>query len=198
MSGGKKRETVFSAILKFSGLSAIAGVLSMALLAPALLIGSVAASAGIAIFENLPDYIKPVNASQASTLYGMKDGQYVKVAEFYDENRISVGYNDMSPNIRNAVVATEDPRFFEHGGVDVVSLIRATLTNVMVGGGGPGGSTITMQYVKNSLVDWRLRSSRLRPSRRSWPVTSTLPSSVTRSTVSSRLRSTTSVCEHPI
>ena len=153
MSGGKKRETVFSAILKFSGLSAIAGVLSMALLAPALLIGSVAASAGIAIFENLPDYIKPVNASQASTLYGMKDGQYVKVAEFYDENRISVGYNDMSPNIRNAVVATEDPRFFEHGGVDVVSLIRATLTNVMVGGGGPGGSTITMQYVKNSLVE---------------------------------------------
>lgn len=153
MSGGKKRETVFSAILKFSGLSAIAGVLAMALLAPALLIGSVTASAGIAIFENLPDYIKPVNASQASTLYGMKDGQYVKVAEFYDENRISIGYNDMSANIRNAVVATEDPRFFEHGGVDVVSLIRAGLTNVMVGGGGPGGSTITMQYVKNSLVE---------------------------------------------
>ncbi len=153
MSGGKKRETVFSAILKFSGLSAIAGVVAMALAAPALLIGSVVANAGIAIFENLPSYIKPVNASQASTLYGMKDGQYVKVAEFYDENRISVGYNDMSPNIRNAVVATEDPRFFQHGGIDVVSLFRATVTNVLTGGNGPGGSTITMQYVKNSLVE---------------------------------------------
>ena len=153
MSGGKKRETVFSAILTFTGLSAIAGVIAIALAAPTLLVGSVLANTGIAIFENLPSYIKPVNASQASTLYALKDGQQVKVAEFYDENRISVSYNDMSPNIRNAVVATEDPRFFQHGGVDVVSLLRATLTNIVMRGGGPGGSTITMQYVKNSLVE---------------------------------------------
>jgi len=153
MSGGKKNETFFSAILKFSGLSAIAGALAMVVLAPILLVGGFAATAGISIFENLPDYIKPVNASQASTLYGIKNGQPVEVAKFYDENRISIDYNEMSPNIRNAVVATEDPRFFEHGGVDLISLIRATLTNAAMGGGGPGGSTITMQYVKNSLVE---------------------------------------------
>jgi membrane peptidoglycan carboxypeptidase len=153
MSGGKKNETFFSAILKFSGLSAIAGVLAMVVLAPIILVGGFAASAGISIFENLPDYIKPVNASQASTIYGIKNGEPVEVAKFYNENRISIDYNDMSPNIRNAVVATEDPRFFEHGGVDIISLIRATLTNAAMGGGGPGGSTITMQYVKNSLVE---------------------------------------------
>ncbi|MFM1926863.1 MAG: hypothetical protein RLZ06_439, partial [Actinomycetota bacterium] len=153
MSGGKKNETFFSAILKFSGLSAIAGVLAMVVLAPILLVGGFLASAGISVFENLPDYIKPVNASQASTIYGIKDGQPVEVAKFYNENRISIDYNDMSANIRNAVVATEDPRFFEHGGVDIISLIRATLTNAAMGGGGPGGSTITMQYVKNSLVE---------------------------------------------
>lgn len=153
MSGGKKNETVFSAILKFSGLSAIAGVLAMVVLAPIILVGGFTASAGIAIFENLPDYIKPVNASQASTIYGIKNGEPVEVAKFYNENRISIDYNDMSPNVRNAVVATEDPRFFEHGGVDIISLIRATLTNAAMGGGGPGGSTITMQYVKNSLVE---------------------------------------------
>lgn len=153
MSGGKKNETFFSAILKFSGLSAIAGVLAMVVLAPIILVGGFAASAGISIFENLPDYIKPVNASQASTIYGIKNGEPVEVAKFYNENRISIDYNDMSPNIRNAVVATEDPRFFEHGGVDLISLIRATLTNAAMGGGGPGGSTITMQYVKNSLVE---------------------------------------------
>ncbi len=153
MSGGKKNETFLSAILKFSGLSAIAGVLAMVVLAPILLVGGFAASAGISVFENLPDYIKPVNASQASTIYGIKDGQPVEVAKFYNENRISIDYNDMSANIRNAVVATEDPRFFEHGGVDIISLIRATLTNAAMGGGGPGGSTITMQYVKNSLVE---------------------------------------------
>ena len=153
MSGGKKNETFLSAILKFSGLSAIAGVLAMVVLAPILLVGGFAATAGISIFENLPDYIKPVNASQASTIYGIKNGQRVEIAKFYNENRISIDYNDMSANIRNAVVATEDPRFFEHGGVDLVSLVRATLTNAAMGGGGPGGSTITMQYVKNSLVE---------------------------------------------
>ncbi|MEY4618723.1 MAG: hypothetical protein RL101_909, partial [Actinomycetota bacterium] len=153
MAGGKKQETFLSAILKFTGLSSIAGVLAIAILAPALLIGGIAASAGVSIFENLPDYIRPINGSQASTLYGLKDGQPVEVAKFYSENRISIDYNEMSPNIRNAVVATEDPRFFQHAGVDIVSLIRAVLTNVAMGGGGPGGSTITMQYVKNSLVE---------------------------------------------
>ena len=80
MSGGKKQETFLSAILKFTGLSSIAGVLAIAILAPALLIGGIAASAGVSIFENLPDYIKPINGSQASTLYGLKAGQPVEVA----------------------------------------------------------------------------------------------------------------------
>jgi membrane peptidoglycan carboxypeptidase len=51
------------------------------------------------------------------------------------------------------VVSTEDPRFWQHGGVDVISLVRASLTNVASGGNGPGGSTVTMQYVKNSLIE---------------------------------------------
>jgi membrane peptidoglycan carboxypeptidase len=59
----------------------------------------------------------------------------------------------MSPNIINAVVATEDPRFFRHGGVDILSLIRATAGVAATGLSGPGASTITMQYVKNSLIE---------------------------------------------
>jgi membrane peptidoglycan carboxypeptidase len=154
MSGSQNRsETFLSGILKFIGLSAIAGLLAIALLAPMGIVGGFAASAGITIFENLPDYIKPVNASQASTLYATKDGQEVVVAKFYHENRISVDYNDISPNVRNAVISTEDPRFFQHGGIDFISLFRAAATNAAMGGGGPGGSTITMQYVKNSLVE---------------------------------------------
>ncbi len=150
---GTRNETAGRAAWKFVGLSALAGILSLALLAPTALFGSVAASAGFTIFENLPDYIKPVNASQSSTLYGTKNGEPVEIAKFYHENRISVDYNDISPYVRDAVVATEDPRFFQHGGVDVVSLIRAAATNAAMGGGGPGASTITMQYVKNSLVE---------------------------------------------
>ena len=155
MSGSNSRPSgLFGNILKFAGLSAVAGILAMALLAPAVAVGSFAVSAGISIFDSLPPYIKPVTESQASTLYAKgKDGKDVLVASFYHENRISVQYNEISPNVRNAVVATEDPRFFEHGGVDLVSLVRASLTSVAAGGNGPGGSTITMQYVKNSLVE---------------------------------------------
>jgi membrane peptidoglycan carboxypeptidase len=139
---------------KLFGLSAIAGLLTMALVAPVAAVGGYAASAGMSIFDGLPDYIKPVNASQASNLYATKDGEPVLVATFYHENRISIDYDDMSPNIRNAVVATEDPRFFLHGGVDVLSLARATVgVAASAGLSGPGASTITMQYVKNSLVE---------------------------------------------
>jgi membrane peptidoglycan carboxypeptidase len=154
MSGSQhKPESFAKGFLKFTGFSALAGLLGVALLAPTALVSGIAASAGITIFENLPDYIKPINASQSSTLYATKDGVPVEVAQFYHENRISIDYNEMSPNIRNAVVATEDPRFFEHGGVDWLSLFRATITSAATLGNGPGGSTITMQYVKNSLVE---------------------------------------------
>ncbi len=126
----------------------------MALLAPALLIGGYAVTTGITVFENLPDWIKPVNASQSSTLYATNDaGKPVKVATFYHENRISVDYTDISSNFVNAVVATEDPRFWGHAGVDILSLIRASLTSAAALGKGPGGSTITMQFVKNNLIE---------------------------------------------
>lgn len=153
MSSQHKPESFLKGFFKFTGLSALAGVLALALLAPLALVTGLAASAGITIFENLPNYIKPVNASQSSTLYATVDGQPVEVAKFYHENRISIDYNDMSPNIRNAVVATEDPRFFQHGGVDWISFVRAGITSAATLGNGPGGSTITMQYVKNSLVE---------------------------------------------
>jgi membrane peptidoglycan carboxypeptidase len=125
----------------------------LVLVAPVAAVGGYAASAGTSFFAGLPDYIKPVNASQASNLYANKDGEPVVVATFYHENRISVNYDQMSPNILNAVVATEDPRFFLHGGVDFISLARATLGVAASGLSGPGASTITMQYIKNSLVE---------------------------------------------
>lgn len=142
----------FGNIVKFIGLSAVAGVLGVGLLAPAVTLGGYAATTGIALFENIPDYIKPVNASDASNIYGKDGSKDVRIASFFEENRISVSYDDMSKNVVNAVISTEDPRFYQHNGVDWISLIRATLTNIATVGNGPGGSTITMQYVKNAQV----------------------------------------------
>jgi membrane peptidoglycan carboxypeptidase len=135
------------------GLSAIAGLLTFALITPVAAVAGYAASAGVVAFEGLPEYIKPVNASQTSTLYGNLDGEPVALASFYHENRVSIDYEDISQNMINAVIATEDPRFFQHGGVDILALTRATLGVATTGLSGPGGSTITMQYVKNTLVE---------------------------------------------
>ena len=78
------------------GLSAIAGLLTFALLTPVAAVAGYAASAGVVAFEGLPEYIKPVNASQTSTLYGNLEGEPVALASFYHENRVSIDYEQMS------------------------------------------------------------------------------------------------------
>ena len=143
----------FARLLGLGALSAIAGVLSVALLAPMVAFGGSAAAAGVTLFEGLPSYIRPVNASQSSTIYALRDGEPEEIATFFYENRIEVPLEEVSPHLINAVVATEDPRFYEHGGVDIMSLARATFTNLASFGEGPGASTITMQYVRNTLVE---------------------------------------------
>jgi membrane peptidoglycan carboxypeptidase len=135
------------------GLSAVAGLLSMALLLPFIWLGGLGATATVSIFESLPDFIKPVNAADASNIYAMQDGKPVQVARFFAENRISVDFKDISPNMVRAAIDTEDPRFYDHAGVDWLSFGRAILTNITKAGRGPGGSTITMQFVKNNLLE---------------------------------------------
>jgi len=147
-----KPNQMFGNIIKFIGLSAIAGILGTGLLAPAVTLGGFAVSTSIALFENIPDYIKPVNASDASNIFAKDGTKDVKIASFFEENRISVPLSSISKNIQNAVISTEDPRFYQHDGVDWISLARATATNIATAGNGPGASTITMQYVKNAQV----------------------------------------------
>lgn len=149
----KKDSPPILSVLKFMFLSATAGVLAVAIAAPAVAVGGVLTTTGISMFEGLPAYIRPINSSEASTIYAQRDGRPVELATFYHENRVEVPFEEISPNIIDAVLATEDPRFYEHAGVDVLSLVRATLTNLATFGEGPGASTITMQYVKNSLVE---------------------------------------------
>ena len=152
MSGSSKSST-FTNLLKFGLLSGVAGLLSVSLLAPAVAVAGVVTTTSIGMFEGLPAYIKPVNASQSSSIYALREGNPEKIATFYHENRVEVPFESISENLINAVVATEDPRFYEHGGVDIISLIRATLTNLATFGDGPGASTITMQYVRQSMVE---------------------------------------------
>jgi penicillin-binding protein 1A len=68
-----------------------------------------------------------------------------------NRNRILVGEADISPNLRNAVVALEDRRFYEHEGVDYWGIGRALWQDLRRQQAVQGGSTITQQFVKNAL-----------------------------------------------
>ena len=72
----------------------------------------------------------------------------VVLGKYYIENRTNIPYSKMSPNIINALIATEDVRFFDHSGVDLRAVFRATF-GVFTGGNKGGASTITQQLAKN-------------------------------------------------
>ncbi len=75
------------------------------------------------------------------------DGQLI--GEFGEERRSVVHISEVPAVLRNAILAAEDARFFEHAGVDVVGIARAALTNFVSGGREQGASTITMQVARN-------------------------------------------------
>lgn len=81
----------------------------------------------------------------ASEIYS-DDG--VLLGKYYIENRSNAAYNELSPNLVNALIATEDIRFVKHSGVDVKALIRVAI-GVATGNNKGGGSTITQQLAKN-------------------------------------------------
>src|SRR5919197_1352152 len=68
-----------------------------------------------------------------------------------NERRVLVSYDQISPNMRNAIIAIEDRRFFSNSGVDVRGIARAFVQDVVQKKAVPGGSTITQQFVKNAL-----------------------------------------------
>lgn len=72
----------------------------------------------------------------------------ILIGEFGEERRDYVKIVDVPQQLRNAILAAEDDRFYEHSGVDYVGLIRAALANFTSGRRGQGGSTITMQIAR--------------------------------------------------
>src|SRR5262249_25068616 len=78
------------------------------------------------------------------------DGQH-ELATIYSQNRIQVPLSGIDIKLRQAIVAVEDSRFYEHNGIDLRGTARALVSNAQ-GGAVQGGSTITQQYVKNVLA----------------------------------------------
>ena len=78
-----------------------------------------------------------------------EDGKVLGTYSYSKENRVFVGYYDLSPNIINALLATEDVRFAEHSGIDAYALTRAVVKRgILMQKNAGGGSTITQQLSK--------------------------------------------------
>ncbi len=109
------------------------------------------AGAYIAIKDNLPQVadIDTFRPKLITTVYAA-DGRPIK--EFAEERRVEITYDRIPKSLIDAIVATEDPSFFRHGGVDLRGILRAVWADVfkVLGGKRPeGGSTITQQLARS-------------------------------------------------
>ena len=102
---------------------------------------------------DLPDHnrLKGLKLPGASVVLDRKGEPF---AEIFEENqrRVWVVLSDIPEQVRNAFLAAEDKRFYEHHGIDERGIIRAFIDNLAHSGRPAGGSTITQQLVKNLLV----------------------------------------------
>ena len=153
MSAQKPLSDAATGVLGFVGMSALAGILVTAAVTPALAVTGMAANNSINMFENLPAYLEVGELSEKTDIYATRsDGSTALLASFFDENREEVAWDAISQYAKDAAVAGEDPRFYEHGGVDIQGTLRGAVSTV-TGRDVQGGSSITQQYVKNVLIN---------------------------------------------
>ncbi len=91
---------------------------------------------------------------QSTKIYD-RTGQVLLYDYNRDTKRQLIRLSDISPNAINATIAVEDAEFYDHGGIRITSIVRATLANLLGFSLAQGGSTITQQVVKNTLLTGR-------------------------------------------
>ena len=136
-------------LLRFLALSVCAGIVAAGLAIPVAGSSAAALGAGMDLFDSLPAELDDRPLAQPSTLL-TKDG--TTIATFSWQNRDEVPLERISQPMRDATLAIEDRRFYEHGPVDVEGVARAVAKNLLTGSL-HGGSTLTQQYVKNVLIN---------------------------------------------
>jgi penicillin-binding protein 1A len=120
---------------------AVFGMLTVVVLAGVIVVAAIA--------QKVPplDKLVPITSGEASTVY-YSDGSQIGLIKS-TILRQSIASSQMPRYLREATVAIEDQRFYQHGAVDYLALARAALTDLTAGQTLQGGSTITMQLVRN-------------------------------------------------
>ncbi len=129
-------------------LATVSGVLVAAAIVPATAVLSRTANDVSTDITKLPLSLADTPNPQTTRLYA-SNGDLI--AYFYNENREDVSLKKISPNMRRAIIAIEDNRFYEHGALDLKGTLRALVNNASEGQT-QGGSSITQQLVKLTLL----------------------------------------------
>jgi membrane peptidoglycan carboxypeptidase len=136
-------------LLAFLLVSGVGGFLMAGMAVPFVTAAGTVANSTTGLFNELPTELDIDKPSEQSIMLAA-DGSVL--ATFYADNRIIVGYEDIAPAMRDAIVAIEDRRFYEHNGVDPEGMARAFLNNTL-NNSTEGASTLTQQYVKNIFIE---------------------------------------------
>jgi len=136
-------------LLGIVAVSAFCGVLVAGLLLPVATLVGITTRNVAEGFQDLPLELRETPIPQRTTVL---DSRGEPLAYFYSENRQDVPLSDMSRIMRRAVIAIEDSRFYDHGALDVKGTVRALINNAF-NGATQGGSSITQQLVKMTLLE---------------------------------------------
>src|SRR5687767_4083965 len=99
-------------------------------------------------YPQLPS-LESLTAYQPKIPLRIYTAEGVLIGEFGEERRSVISIGDVPQQLKNAVIAAEDERFYEHPGIDYVGVMRAAWANLVAGGRRQGASTITMQVARN-------------------------------------------------
>lgn len=139
-----------SAVLGILGIAVVAGLMVTVGVAPAIAL-TANAKGTTGLFAELPEDLKITKYQQKTEIYAKRGTKNVLLASFYNQNRDVIEWDDVPATVKNATLGAEDPRFYDHGGVDPLGILSAVVNNV-VHHSSRGASTISQQYVKNVCI----------------------------------------------
>src|SRR5437870_11658480 len=121
-------------------LALLAGLAVAAVLAVALVVALA--------YPNLPS-LQALTEYQPKIPLRVYTAEGVLIGEFGEERRAVVSISEVPSQLKNAIIAAEDERFYQHPGIDYIGVLRAAYANLVAGGRRQGASTITMQVARN-------------------------------------------------
>ncbi|MFB6721195.1 penicillin-binding protein [Kribbella sp. NPDC056345] len=150
MRSGESAPNKARALITFVGVSVLSGALAAGLAIPLAGFAGISSEQVVKTVQDLPRELEVEPVAVRSRMLAA-DGSVI--ATLFEQNRVPIRLNQIAPIMKTAIIAIEDSRFYEHGALDPKGTLRAMIRNHGSGEVQQGGSSITQQYVKLSLIE---------------------------------------------